>query len=74
VRAKPRGSGVGGTLEVLEPSNTQRAPAIEPRAVEVQTLAVVVRLGAQLRKSRLLRSVMSFPADYGAGASPERHA
>jgi hypothetical protein len=65
---KTRGSGVGGTLELLEPSHAQRAPAVKPRRVEVETLAVVVRRRPQLLSRRLSRSVMSFPADGGGGA------
>jgi hypothetical protein len=42
------GGGVGGALELLESRWVQRAPAVELRPVEVEALAVVARLGAQL--------------------------
>jgi hypothetical protein len=44
---EPFGGGVGGALELLEPSQARRAAAVEPRSIEVQALAVVVRLRAK---------------------------
>jgi len=45
---EPFGGGVGGALELLEPSQVHRATAVEPRSIEVEALAVVVRLRAKL--------------------------
>lgn len=45
---EPFGGGVGGALELLEPSQVHRAAAVEPRSIEVEALAVVVRLRAEL--------------------------
>jgi hypothetical protein len=46
--AEPFGGAVGGALELLEPSRAHRAAAVEPRSIQVEALAVVVRLRAQL--------------------------
>ena len=48
---EPCGGGVGGALELLEPSRV-RAAAVEPRSIEVEALAVVVRLRAKLVQPR----------------------
>ena len=45
---EPFGGGVGGALKLLEPSQVRRAAAVEPRSIEVDALAVVVRLLAKL--------------------------
>jgi hypothetical protein len=42
------GGGVGGALELLEPSQVRRAAAVEPRSIKVEALAVVVRFRAKL--------------------------
>jgi hypothetical protein len=44
---EPFGGGVGGSLELLEPSQVRRAAAVEPRSIEVEALAVIVRLCAK---------------------------
>jgi hypothetical protein len=52
---------VGGALELFEPGQAQRAPAVEPRPIEVDALAVVARLRTQLLESlALVWSVMSW--------------
>jgi hypothetical protein len=51
---EPFGGGVGGALELLEPSQVRRAAAVEPGPIEVEALAVVARLGAQLAQPRRL--------------------
>jgi hypothetical protein len=45
---EPFGGAVGGALELLESSEVRRAAAVEPRSIEVEALAVVVRLRAKL--------------------------
>jgi hypothetical protein len=49
--AETGGGVIGDALELLEPGHAQRAPAVEPRPVEVEALAVVARLGTQLLQS-----------------------
>jgi hypothetical protein len=49
---EPFGGRVGGALELLEPSQVRRVAAVEPRSTEVEALAVVVRLRAQLVQPR----------------------
>ena len=50
---KPVGGGIGGALELLEPSHAQSPPSVEARAIQVQALAVVASLGPQLLESAL---------------------
>jgi hypothetical protein len=45
---EPFGGGVGGALELLEPSQGPCAAVVEPRSIEVEALAVVIRLRAKL--------------------------
>jgi hypothetical protein len=51
---KPLGGGVGGALELLQPSQVRRAAAVDPRSIKVEALAVVVRLRAKLVEPRRL--------------------
>jgi hypothetical protein len=45
---EPFGGGVGGALELLELSQGPRAAAVAPRSIEIEALAVVIRLRAKL--------------------------
>jgi hypothetical protein len=49
--AETSGGGVGNALELLEPDQAPRASAVESRPIQVEALAVVARLRAQLIQS-----------------------
>jgi hypothetical protein len=59
---------VGGALELFEPRQAQRAPAVEPRPIKVEALAVVARLRTQLLESLALVVGHVMAADGGVGA------
>jgi hypothetical protein len=61
-------SAVGSALELFEPGQAQRAPAVEPRPIEVEALAVVARLRSQLLQPLALVVGHVMAADGGAGA------